>query len=59
MQDKIFVRESAFHFSGDSHPPRDMAMATPDDIINFLIWKDLSGKTTVHVDDCSNFGNKK
>ena len=34
-------------------------MATPDGIINFLVWKNLSGKTTVHVDDCSNFGNKK
>ena len=36
-----------------------MATATPDDIINFLIWKDSSGKTTVHIDDCSNFGNKR
>ena len=34
-------------------------MATPDDVVSFLIWKDVRGKTKVHVDSCPAFGTKK
>lgn len=46
-------------FLGQSQPPSDLIAATPDDIINFLIWKDKFGKTVVHRDGCHNFGHKK
>lgn len=46
-------------FLRKSTPPKDITTATPDDVINFLIWKDSFGKTIVHKDDCPNFGDKK
>ena len=33
-------------------------MAIPDDVIDFLIWKDNFGKTVVHFDTCPLFGEK-
>ena len=38
---------------------RDIATATPDDVVNSLIWKDQFGKTVVHLDLCPFFGQKK
>lgn len=46
-------------FLSRSSPPRDVTSATPDDVVNFLIWKDHFGKTVVHNDSCSCFGDKK
>lgn len=46
-------------FLAQYQPPKDIVGSSPDDIINFLIWKDGSGKTKVHTDECPNFGNKK
>ena len=46
-------------FLEQSQPPKDLLSATPDDLINFLIWKDKFGKTVVHKDGCPNFGYKK
>ena len=31
---------------------RDVCTATSDDVVNFLIWKDNFGKTTIHEDSC-------
>ena len=33
-------------------------MATPDDVVSFLIWKDVRGKTKVHLDSCLAFGTR-
>ena len=40
-------------------PTRDLQTATPDDVVSFLIWKDVRGKTKVHLDSCPAFGTKK
>ena len=37
---------------------RDILHATPQDVIRFLIWKDQSGKTSVHGEDCCLFRQK-
>ena len=39
-------------------PPRDLQKATPEDVVNFLIWKDVGGKTKVHLALCPEFGTK-
>ena len=38
---------------------KDISTATPDDIVNFLVWKDQFGKTIVHQDACPFFGHKE
>ena len=40
-------------------PPRDLQTATPHGVVSFLIWKDVRGKTKVHLDSCPAFGTKK
>jgi len=37
---------------------RDLQTATPDDVDNFLIWKDVGGKTKVHLNSCPASGTK-
>ncbi|KAK3745533.1 hypothetical protein QZH41_002902 [Actinostola sp. cb2023] len=38
--------------------PKDLPSASPDDVCRFLIWKDRSGKTQVHVLGCPQLGKK-
>ena len=42
----------------ESTSKRDIRSAKPDDVIDFLIWKDNFGKTVVHFDTCPLFGEK-
>ena len=42
----------------ESTSKRDICSAMPDDVIDFLIWKDNFGKTVVHFDTCPLFGEK-
>ena len=37
---------------------RDMCTAVPDDVVDFLIWKDSFGKTVVHCDTCPFLGER-
>ena len=39
-------------------PPRYLQTATPDDVVNFLIWKAVVGGKKVHLDSCPAFGTK-
>ncbi|KAK3738628.1 hypothetical protein QZH41_009488 [Actinostola sp. cb2023] len=38
--------------------PKPLSSATPNDIIRFLVWKDRSGKTKIHVPSCPWFGSR-
>ncbi|CAG2220100.1 unnamed protein product [Mytilus edulis] len=38
---------------------KHLSVCTPDDIRRFLIWKDFSGKTTIHGVHCKHLGQKK
>ena len=42
----------------ESTSKRDICSAIPDDVIDFLIWKDNFGKTVVHIDTCPLLGEK-
>ena len=42
----------------ESTSKRDICSAIPDDVIDFLIWKDNFGKTVVHIDSCPFSGEK-
>ena len=42
----------------ESTSKRDICSAIPDDVVDFLIWKDNFGKTVVHFDTCPLFGEK-
>ena len=42
----------------ESTSKRDICSAIPDDVIDFLIWKDNFGKTVVHIDSCPLLGEK-
>lgn len=37
---------------------RELTSCTPDDIRQFLVWKDQCGKSQVHKIDCRFLGNK-
>ncbi|CAG2202351.1 unnamed protein product [Mytilus edulis] len=37
---------------------KHLSVCTPDDIRRFLIWKDFSGKTTIHGVHCKHLGQK-
>jgi integrase len=37
--------------------PKTLVSTSPEDLIRFLIWKDKSGKTKVHIDPCRFFGS--
>ena len=39
--------------------PKSVYNATPNDIARFLVWKDNSGKTKVHIPSCPLFGSKR
>ena len=39
-------------------PDRDITSATPDDVVNFVIWKDRAGETVVHSETCPYAGQK-
>ena len=43
----------------ESTSQRDTCTAIPDDIVDFLIWKDSFGKTVVPFDTCPLFGEKR
>ena len=38
---------------------KDVFTASPVDVVDFLVWNDQFGKTTVHQDACPLFGRKK
>ena len=38
---------------------RDICAAIPDDVVDFLIWKDNFGKTVVHMVACPFFGENR
>lgn len=38
--------------------PKHIEATTPRDILRFLVWKDMRGKTQVHVDNCQYTGGK-
>ena len=42
----------------ESTSKRDICSAIPDDVIDFLIWKDNFGKTVVRIDSCPLLGEK-
>ena len=37
--------------------PKTLQSATPHDLTRFLVWKDLKGKTKVHIPQCPLFGS--
>ena len=55
---KSSLEKELSRFLVQTAPDRDITMATPDDVVNFLIWKDRTGKTVVHEEDCVYIGKR-
>ena len=55
---KSSLEKELASFLQNLSPPREIQMATPDDVVSFLIWKDVRGKTKVHLDSCLAFGTR-
>jgi integrase len=58
MKQKSGLEKELISFLGHLLPMRDITSATPEDVVNFLIWKDNFGKTRVHLNGCHFFGHK-
>jgi len=54
---KHFVLSALVQFLTDREEPKVMSNCTPEDIRQFLVWKDCFGKTQVHKLDCRYFGS--
>ena len=50
---KSAMEQQPFKFLGALSPPRSLASCTAQDIVKFLISKDKSGRTVVHLLSCS------
>ena len=47
------LEQQLLNFLATLSPPKGISSCTSDDIINFLISKDKSGKTVLHSQSCS------
>ena len=45
---KSSLEKELSRFLTQTTSDRDITTAIPDDVVNFLIWKDRTGKTVVH-----------
>lgn len=53
---KCRLQQELENFLASLPQPKALISASPGDLICFLIWKDKSGKTKVHLDSCAFFG---
>ena len=55
---KSSLEKELSRFLVHTAPDRDITMATPDNVVNFLIWNDRTGKTVVHEENCVYIGKR-
>ena len=53
QRQKSALEQQLSTFLGSVSPPKTISSCTVDDVIKFLIYKDSSGRTVVHVPTCS------
>ena len=56
---KSSLHKELVNFLSSLPVPKALPSASPSDIKRFLVWKDNSGKTVVHLLDCVGLGQRQ